>query len=100
MVAQFTNGLCLMVCCSLALGACAGDECQRGEGKCENGVAQRCLDSETLFGSYRHWGSVQDCGAPELCVLTKAAQASQKPGSLFNAGVIAGAALPPCFFIL
>jgi len=67
--------LWLIVCCSLVAVACAGDECQRGETKCDNGVAKVCFDSEEMFGSFRHWGGDQECGEPDLCVLTKASGA-------------------------
>jgi len=76
-------GLWLIVCCSLLAVACEGDECQRGETKCDNGVAKVCFDSEALSGSYRHWGGDEDCGAPDLCVLTQTDSTNHLAGDPF-----------------
>jgi hypothetical protein len=73
----------LVACTSLGAAGCAGDECQRGETQCDNGVAKECLESEGLFENTRRWGGDQDCGAPSLCVLTPAGSIDYLAGKPF-----------------
>lgn len=76
-------GLWLIMCSSLVAVACGENECQRGETRCDNGVAKRCLDTEGLSGNVLHWGGDEDCGAADLCVLTKADSTNHLAGDPF-----------------